>query len=205
MKRQAPHETQQPQLQPAHPAHALQALQPQPAHPRQPLHPLQPLHPRWAYCWPGLSSFLSKTSWSKTKNVPKLTSETSSSLRLICGLGTLFPNDPSGVGPRAPVAYAPPASAIDAPTAPATGKAFFRCFRFGFCFVWGMSRPPMPYCKCYIEFVAHNAIGTPSRDAVQDRCPHQGGIVTIAEATPPTRGRGQVDDRSKMRPGAFCP
>ena len=71
--------------------------------------------------------------------------------------------------------------------------------------VWGMSRPPMPYCKCYIEFVAHNAIGTPSRDAVQDRCPHQGGIVTIAEATPPTRGRGQVDDRSKMRPGAFCP
>src|SRR6516225_6904311 len=104
MKRQAPHETQQPQLQPPQPAQAMQALQPpmaQPLQPPQPLHPtptlqpppptpqpatpaLQPpaLQPIWAYCTPARSASLSKT-----KNVPKLTSKISSSSRINCGCG----------------------------------------------------------------------------------------------------------------------
>jgi hypothetical protein len=141
MKRQAPHETQQPQLQPPQPAQAAHALQPPTLQPRQPLqppqplpqalHPRQPLQPRWAYCWPG-----TLTSLSKTKNVPKLTSNISSSLRVNCG--GVSRNCTSGVGPTAPVAGAPPVIAMDMPTTPATGTAFFRCF----CFVCGIAKPP---------------------------------------------------------------
>jgi hypothetical protein len=141
MKRQAPHETQQPQLQPAQPAQAMQALQPPTAQPRQPPQALQalttpPLHPAaaqprqpprqpltWAYCWPGTSASLSKT-----KNVPKLTSKISSSSSVNCGV--VSGKCTSGVGPTAPVAVAPPAIAMDTPTTPATGTAFFRCFCF---------------------------------------------------------------------------
>jgi hypothetical protein len=65
---------------------------------------------------------------SKTKNVPRLTSEISSSLRLICGLGGVY-GVKSDAGPTAPVPYAPPASAIDAPT---TGTTFLKRF-FVFC------------------------------------------------------------------------
>src|SRR5215472_3396861 len=106
MKRQAPHETQQPQLQPPQPAQALQALQPPMAQPLQPPQPpqrpttahlptptlqpvalqppaLQPpaLQPRWASCTPARS-----VSLSKTKKVPKLTSKISSSSRINCGV-----------------------------------------------------------------------------------------------------------------------
>src|SRR6516225_4181168 len=101
MKRQAPHETQQPQLQPPQPAQALQALQPPMAQPLQPPQPpqrpttahlptptlqpvaLQPpaLQLRWASCTPARS-----VSLSKTKNVPKLTSKISSSSRMNCGV-----------------------------------------------------------------------------------------------------------------------
>lgn len=144
MKRQAPHERQQPQLQPPQPAQATQARQPpmlQPLQPAQPLQalaqpppqPLQPLQPRWAYCWPGVLSSLSKT-----KNVPKLTSNISSSLSVICG--GVSHNCTSGAGPTAPVADAPPVSAMDAPTTPATGTAFFGCF----CFVRGIVETSMP-------------------------------------------------------------
>jgi hypothetical protein len=146
MKRQAPHETQQPQLQPPQPAQAVQALQPpmlQPLHPLQPPQPpqplaqrpttpppqpLHPLQPRWANCWPGTLSSLSKT-----KNVPKLTSNISSSLRVNCG--GISCNCTSGVGPTAPVPDAPPVIAMDMPTTPATGTAFFRCF----CLVCGIA------------------------------------------------------------------
>lgn len=67
---------------------------------------------------------------SKTKNVPKLTSKISSSMKVTCGPGAVSHNGTSGVGPTAPVADEPPASAIDTPTTPATGTAFFRCFCF---------------------------------------------------------------------------
>jgi hypothetical protein len=67
---------------------------------------------------------------SKTKNVPKLTSKISSSMKLTCGPGAVSHNGTSGVGPTAPVADEPPASAIDTPTTPATGTVFFRCFCF---------------------------------------------------------------------------
>ncbi len=135
-KRQAPHETQQPQLQPAQPAQALQALQPL----AQPLQPLQPLQPRWAICMP--SRGVLAVSLSKTKNVPKLTSKSSSSVKAICGPCAVSGDCTSGVCPRVPVADAPPASAIDTPTTPATGTAFFR----GLCFVLGISAP-MPSGK----------------------------------------------------------
>src|ERR1700724_4488572 len=149
MKRQAPHETQQPQLQPPQPAQAAQALQPpklQPLQPPQPLQPLaqpraaqplQPLQPRWAYCWPG-----TLTSLSKTKKVPKLTSDISSSLRVNCG--GVSCNCTSGVGQTAPVADAP-VIAMDMPTTPATGTAFFRCF----CFVCGIVETSTPSGKWY--------------------------------------------------------
>jgi len=136
MNRQAPHERQQPQAHPAQPAQTMQDLQPpteQPLHPRQPPQPPHPPHRlapahraqplplqlRWANCSPTLWRF----SRSKTKNVPKLTSAISSSLRLIWGPSTSFADDVSGVDPPTPVAYAPPASAMDAPTAPITGAA----------------------------------------------------------------------------------
>src|SRR5215469_16432824 len=116
MKRQAPHATQQPQLQAPTPT-----LQP-------PTPALQPpaLQPRAAYCTPARSASLSKT-----KNVPKLTSKISSSSRINCG--TVSHKCTSGAGPTAPVADAP-GIAIDTPTTPTTGTAFFRCFRC-FCFV----------------------------------------------------------------------
>jgi len=147
MKRQAPHETQQPQLQPPQPAQALQDLQPptlQPLQPPQALQPLTPplqppqplaappLQPRWATCTPARSASLSKT-----KNVPKLTSEISSSSRINCG--TVSSKCTSGAGPTAPVADAP-GIAMDTPTTPAIGTAFFRCVRCVrcFCFVRGI-------------------------------------------------------------------
>ena len=107
-----------------HPLQPAQALQPLTTAPLQPPHPLQPLQPlAWAYCWPGTSASLSKT-----KNVPKLTSKISSSSRVNCG--EVSGKCTSGVGPTAPVAVAPPAIAMDTPTTPATGAAFFRCFCF---------------------------------------------------------------------------
>jgi hypothetical protein len=161
MNRQAPHETQQPQLHPAHPAQAMQDLQPptaQPLHPPHlhpptahrppahrpaPAHRPQPLQPRWANCTP----IISMSSRSKTKNVPRLTSAISSSLRLIWGPRTLFPNNVSGAGPAVPVACAPPASAMDAPTAPTTGAAIVRLL-LRLCFVRAMSVLPI-LRQCY--------------------------------------------------------
>src|SRR5262245_36493955 len=118
MNLQAPHETQQPQLQPPHPPQALHALHPR-AQPRQPPQPPQPR----AYCTPGWRA--SMFSLSKTKNVAKLTSVISSSLKVTCGPDA--PCRTSAGGPTAAVAD-PPASAIDAPTTPTTGTAFFSCF-----------------------------------------------------------------------------
>jgi hypothetical protein len=71
---------------------------------------------------------------SKTKNVLRLTSKISSSLKLICGFGAAFIDGATGAGPTAPVADVPPASAMDTPTTPATGTAFFNCL----CFVRAM-------------------------------------------------------------------
>jgi len=84
-------------------------------------------------------------SLSKTKNVPKLTSAISSSLRVICG-GAVARDGVSAVC-TALAADAPPASDKDTPTTPATGTASFRRFRFDVCFVCGMSSPPMPSRK----------------------------------------------------------
>jgi hypothetical protein len=154
MKRQAPHERQQPQLHPAQPAHPIQDLQPPTEQPLQPLHPAHPRapphrataqprqppprQPRWAYCSPTCPRF----SLSKTKNIPRLTSEISSSVRLIWGPGTSFFNDGSDVDPTAPVAYTPLAIVIVAPTAPATGRAIVGLF-LRFCLVAATSELPM--------------------------------------------------------------
>jgi hypothetical protein len=188
MKRQAPHETQQPQLQPPQPAQAAHALQPPTLQPRQPLqppqplpqalHPLQPLQPRWAYCWPG-----TLTSLSKTKNVPKLTSNISSSLRVNCG--GVSRNCTSGVGPTAPVAGAPPVIAMDMPTTPATGTAFFRCF----CFVCGIAKPPRLLVNA-TKACAHSTIyRRPRTDTLQDRRLARRPSIPIAGAPGRVRGR----------------
>jgi hypothetical protein len=141
MKRQAPHTTQQPQLQPPQPAQALQALQPPRAQPLQPPQALQPLTTALqppqrltttaAYCWPRTSISLSKT-----KNVLKLTSKISSSSKLNCGV--VSRKCISEVGPTPPVADAPPAIAMETPTTPATGTVFFRGFFRCFGFVRGI-------------------------------------------------------------------
>jgi hypothetical protein len=143
---------QQPQLQPPQPPQALQDLQPL----AQPLQPPQPLQPRWANCTP--SRGVPAVSLSKTKNVPKLTSKISSSMKLTCGPGAVSRNGTSGVGPTAPVADEPPASAIDMPTTPATGTAFFRCF----CFVRDIVETSG---KSY----PRSTIRTPSTDTSQDQ------------------------------------
>jgi hypothetical protein len=75
-------------------------------------------------------------SLSKTKNVPKLTSAISSSLSVICG-GTVFCDGVSAVG-TAVAADAPPTSDKDTPTAPTTGTASIRAFRFEACFLCGI-------------------------------------------------------------------
>jgi len=63
-------------------------------------------------------------------------------------------------------ADAPPASDNDMPTAPKTGTASFRCFRFEACLLRGMSSPPMPY-DCHRPL----AIRTPRGFALQGRLP----------------------------------
>jgi hypothetical protein len=136
-KRQAPHEMQQLQLQPEQPPQALQDLQPL----AQPLQPEQPPQPR-AYCTPGSRG--SRLSLSKTKNVVKLTSMISSSLKVIFGPAAASRNGTSAAGPTPPVADALPASAIDTPTTPATGTAFFRCF----CFVCRIVEPHVSREEC---------------------------------------------------------
>jgi hypothetical protein len=108
---------------------------------------------------------------SKTKNVPKLTSNISSSLSVICG--GVSHNCTSGAGPTAPVADAPPASAMDAPTTPATGTAFFRCFCLFrcFCFVRGIVETSMPSGnarpRCPTLFIGA-LYPTPCPDTLQD-------------------------------------
>jgi hypothetical protein len=71
-------------------------------------------------------------SLSKTWNVAKLTSETSSSLSVISWLGAVERAWVSAAG-TAVAADAPPASDNDTPTAPNTGKVSFRLFRFETC------------------------------------------------------------------------
>src|SRR5262245_52955869 len=105
--RHTPHDQQQPQ--------PPQPQPPQPPQPAQPLHPLHPLpHPRQppqrqarSYCSPnrGVPAF----SLSKTKNVPKLTSEISSSLSVMRGPGAMSFEGVSATVPAVP-AEAPLAS-----------------------------------------------------------------------------------------------
>ena len=74
-------------------------------------------------------------SLSNTKNVPKLTSAISSSLRVICG-GAPSRGDVSEVATAA-VACVPPTS-DKAPTTPTTGTACLRCFRFDVLLLFGI-------------------------------------------------------------------
>src|SRR5215831_16227893 len=110
---------QQLQAQPEQPPHAEQARQPRP----QPRQPPQRAQPRCAYCTPGSRG--SAISRSKTKNVPRLTSAISSSLKVISGACAV--SFTSVVVATVPAAAALPASATDTPTAPATGTARFNC------------------------------------------------------------------------------
>ena len=86
---------------------------------------------------------------SKTKNVPKLTSEISSSLSVIPlpGAGAL---SLKGMSPTEPTvaADAPPARDRDTPTAPNTGTTSFRLDRFDACFARGMSVLPCLSNEC---------------------------------------------------------
>jgi hypothetical protein len=145
---------QQLQLQPEQPAQDLQDLQPL----AQPLQPEQPPQPR-AYCTPGSRG--SRLSLSKTKNVVKLTSMISSSLKVIFGPAAASRNGTSA-GPTPPVADALPASAIDTPTTPATGTAFFRCF----CFVCRIVEPPE---NSHLERIVPAALSYASHGYFQDR------------------------------------
>lgn len=84
-------------------------------------------------------------SLSKTKNVDRLTSESSSSPSVISCVGAVFCKGTSAAGLAA---YAPPA--IDTnPAAPRTGTAFDRRFRFGACFVCDMISPPISSNKMF--------------------------------------------------------
>jgi hypothetical protein len=71
-------------------------------------------------------------SLSKTKNVDRLTSESSSSPSVTTDGRALCFDAVSAVG--ATPADAPPAMARDMPAAPQTGKAIFGPFRFETCF-----------------------------------------------------------------------
>jgi hypothetical protein len=78
-------------------------------------------------------------SLSKIKNVDKLTSESSSSRRLMTGGDAVPCDDAFGVGSTA--ADALPAIAKDTPAAPHTGKAVLERFRLEVCFMRAMAEP----------------------------------------------------------------
>lgn len=122
-----PHPTpHRPHRPTAHPPH-------RPPHRPAPPQPLQPRPPHlWAYFSPSRAAELSR---SKTKNFDRLTSESSSSPRVITG--SVCRDDAFSAG-ATPVADAPPAIAKDIPAAPQTGKAFLECFRFETGFVRAM-------------------------------------------------------------------
>jgi hypothetical protein len=85
---------------------------------------------------------------SKTKNVPRLTSEISSSLSVNPGPVAVSFDGVSATGPAIPAADAPPASDKDTPTTPNAGTTSFRRFRFEACFVNGIVASSMPSSKC---------------------------------------------------------
>jgi len=101
-------------------------------------------------------------SLSKTKNVPKLTSAISSSLRVICG-GAPSRGGVSEVATAA-VACVPPTS-DKAPTTPTTGTACFRCFRFDVLLLFGIEASH----ALDRDFDARGVIRTPCIATVQDR------------------------------------
>jgi hypothetical protein len=80
---------------------------------------------------------------SKTKNFDRLTSESSSSPRVITG--SVRCDDPLSAGATA--ADALPAIAKDIPAAPHTGKAFLERFFFEACFARAIFEPPLPASK----------------------------------------------------------
>src|SRR4051794_21775315 len=143
---QLPQDKQQPQPpQPPQPPPQPQAL-PQPLQPLpQPLQPPQPLpHPR-ATCSPARVA--PAFSLSKTKNVPRLTSEISSSLRVNPGPVAVSLDGVSETDP-AVAADAPLASDKDTPTTPNAGKTSFRRFRFEACFVTAIVESSMNSSTC---------------------------------------------------------
>jgi hypothetical protein len=80
-------------------------------------------------------------SLSKTKNVDRLTSESSSSPSVISCVGAVFCNGKSAAG--VPVAADAPPAIDNNPAAPKTGTAFERRFRFRACFACDMVSPPI--------------------------------------------------------------
>src|SRR5436190_6497973 len=154
---------QQLQLQEAHPTHPTPqppqrrtTAQPTPtpqraahrATPQPPPHrptPPQPLQPppqprphRWAYCRPSFDEAVASRSY--TKNLERVTSESSSSPRVITGrvfCGAVF-------APSTTAADALPAIAKDMPAAPHIGNAGPERFRFEACFVRAMADLPCP-------------------------------------------------------------
>jgi hypothetical protein len=114
---------------------------------------------------------------------------------VIWGPGTLV-RDTSGVV-AAPVADAPPASAIDTPTNPATGTAFFRCFRF----VCGIVETSHASGHCNISVLPTVLFVRLARTPCKIT-PHAGGAfpqtMPMAASEVVT---GQGDDRCEMRPG----
>lgn len=127
-----PHPTpHRPHRATAHPPH-------RPPHRPAPPQPLQPRPPHlWAYFSPSRAA--AELSRSKTKNFDRLTSESSSSPRVMTG--SIRCDDPFSAG-ATPVADAPPTIAKDIPAAPHTGKAFFECFLFETGFARAMAEPP---------------------------------------------------------------
>jgi hypothetical protein len=84
---------------------------------------------------------------SKTKNVPRLTSEISSSLRANPGpVAVSF--DGMSVTEPAVAADAPLASDKDTPTTPNAGTTSFRRFRFEACFVTAIVESSMNSSTC---------------------------------------------------------
>jgi hypothetical protein len=75
---------------------------------------------------------------SNTKNVDRLTSETSDSPSVVIGVSVGRCDGTSAVGATA--ADAPPAIASDIPAAPQAGKATFERFRFAGCLARAIKR-----------------------------------------------------------------
>jgi hypothetical protein len=194
-----PHPTpHRPHRPTAHPPH-------RPPHRPAPPQPLQPRQPLWAYCSPSRDDAV--RSRSKTKNFDRLTSDSSSSPRVITG--SICCDDPFSAG-ATPVADAPPTIANDIPAAPHAGKAFLECFRFETGFVRAMGnlhigRPSAQQVSTSRATLPYGRPVRPTRAASRCRSGQLRGVPAARLSSAGNGASAFARRRASADKSSFCP